>query len=138
MIDSYFTGCAVWAYKDWVGEFYPRGSKARDFLRLYCDRMTAVEGNTTFYSRPDATTIERWANTMPPSFRFCPKLPQAFSHRGQLVPFIPEAHQFLQTLAPLKERLGPCFIQLPPIYGPEQWADLKEFLRQWPRSQQPI
>ena len=45
---SYFTGCAVWAFKDWVGEFYPRGSKAGDFLRLYGDRMTAVEGNTTF------------------------------------------------------------------------------------------
>ncbi|HZG37976.1 MAG TPA: DUF72 domain-containing protein, partial [Nodosilinea sp.] len=59
MAESYFTGCAVWAFKDWVGEggFYPKGSKAGDFLRLYCDRMTTVEGNTTFYSMPDAKTI---------------------------------------------------------------------------------
>lgn len=135
---AYFTGCAVWAFKDWVGSFYPSGSKAGDFLRLYCDRMTAVEGNTTFYSRPDAKTIERWANTMPAQFRFCPKLPQAFSHRGKLMPFVAESHQFLQTLAPLGDRLGPLMLQLPPSYSPAQFSDLREFLAAWPRQQQPI
>jgi uncharacterized protein YecE (DUF72 family) len=138
MTYHYFTGCAVWAYKDWVGSLYPQGSKARDFLRLYCDRMTAVEGNTTFYSQPDAKTIDRWASTMPPGFRFCPKLPRAFSHQGKLVPFIQASHQFLHTLAPLRDRLGPVFIQLPPTYRPERLADLREFLAQWPRRQYPI
>jgi uncharacterized protein YecE (DUF72 family) len=140
MAGAYFTGCAVWAFKDWVGEgkFYPRGSKAADFLRLYGDRMTAVEGNTTFYSMPDAKTIERWAATMPAGFRFCPKLPRAFSHQGKLVPWVENAHRFLGTLAPLTDRLGPLFIQLPPTYGPEHLADLREFLARWPRQTQPI
>jgi uncharacterized protein YecE (DUF72 family) len=133
----YFTGCAVWAFKGWVGDLYPPGSKAGDFLRLYGDRMTAVEGNTTFYSMPDAKTIERWAATMPPGFRFCPKLPRAFSHQGKLAPFVEASHRFLQTLAPLGNRLGPLFIQLPPIYAPEQMTDLQNFLARWPR-QQPI
>jgi uncharacterized protein YecE (DUF72 family) len=82
MTGSYYTGCAVWACKDWVGDFYPRGSKAGDFLRLYGDRLTAVEGNTTFYSLPNAQTIERWANTMPAGFRFCPNCPGPFPIRG--------------------------------------------------------
>jgi uncharacterized protein YecE (DUF72 family) len=135
---KYFTGCAVWAFKGWVGDLYPPGSKAGDFLRLYGDRMTAVEGNTTFYSMPDAKTIDRWAATMPPGFRFCPKLPRAFSHQGKLAPFVEASHRFLQTLAPLENRLGPLFIQLPPTYGPEQLADLRDFLTRWPRQQQPI
>jgi uncharacterized protein YecE (DUF72 family) len=134
----YFTGCAVWAFKDWVGSFYPRGSKAADFLQLYGDRMTAVEGNTTFYSMPDAKTIDRWATTMPPGFQFCPKLPRTFSHQGKLMPFVDQAHRFLQTLAPLGDRLGPLFIQLPPTYSPEQLADLSEFLAHWPRYTHPI
>ncbi|WP_035991315.1 DUF72 domain-containing protein [Leptolyngbya sp. KIOST-1] len=145
MAGRYFTGCAVWAFKDWVGSFYPRGSKAGDFLRLYGDRMTAVEGNTTFYSMPDAKTIDRWAATMPPGFRFCPKLPRAFSHQGKLVPFVEASHRFLQTLMPLgvgaapaENRLGPLFIQLPPTYGPEHLADLRDFLARWPRQQSPI
>ncbi len=25
-------GCAIWAYKDWVGELFPLGSKSADFL----------------------------------------------------------------------------------------------------------
>jgi uncharacterized protein YecE (DUF72 family) len=54
MAGAYFTGCAVWAFKDWVGDFYPKGSKAADFLRLYCDRMTTVEGNTIFYAMAPA------------------------------------------------------------------------------------
>ncbi|HSM83837.1 MAG TPA: DUF72 domain-containing protein [Nodosilinea sp.] len=136
----------MWAFKDWVGDFYPRGSRATDFLRLYCDRMSAVEGNTTFYSMPDAKTIARWAATMPPGFRFCPKLPRAFSHQGKLAPFIDEAQRFLATLAPLgagatdpaDNRLGPLFIQLPPTYGPEQLGDLREFLAHWPRHSHPV
>ena len=67
--------------------------------------MTAVEGNTTFYSMPNAETIQRWADTMPSSFRFCPKLPRAYSHQGKLVPFVEASHRFLQTLDPLGQRL---------------------------------
>jgi uncharacterized protein YecE (DUF72 family) len=45
----FYIGCAVWAYKDWVGELFPPGSKSADFLSLYSRRLTTVEGNTTFY-----------------------------------------------------------------------------------------
>ncbi|HEY9877775.1 MAG TPA: DUF72 domain-containing protein [Leptolyngbyaceae cyanobacterium] len=138
MAASFFTGCAVWAYKDWVGSFFPPGSKAKDFLKLYCDRFTAVEGNTTFYSMPDAETIQRWAETMPSTFRFCPKLPKAFSHQGKLMPHLEESLKFLETLKPLGSRLGPLFIQLPPSYSPAQFSDLREFLAAWPRQQFPI
>lgn len=138
MANRYFTGCAVWAFKDWVGSFYPKGSPSSDFLRLYGDRMTAVEGNTTFYSKPDANTVARWARTMPPGFRFCPKLPREVSHRGQLLPYLDQAQAFMQTLSPLGDRLGPAFLQLPPTYSPAQGADLRAFLTQWPRGQYPL
>ncbi|MEB3290936.1 MAG: DUF72 domain-containing protein [Leptolyngbya sp.] len=138
MENRYFTGCAVWAYKDWVGSFYPQGSRAGDFLRLYGDRMTAVEGNTTFYSQPDAKTIQRWAETMPAGFRFCPKLPKVFSHQGKILPHLAQAQAFMDTLAPLGDRLGPVFLQLPPTYRPAQGADLRDFLTQWPRQRYPI
>ena len=36
-------GCAVWAYKDWLGELFPPGSKSADFLALYSHRLTTVE-----------------------------------------------------------------------------------------------
>ncbi|NEQ55712.1 MAG: DUF72 domain-containing protein, partial [Leptolyngbya sp. SIO3F4] len=55
-------GCAVWAYKDWLGDFYPTGSRTSDFLWLYGQRMTCVEGNTTFYSIPSPEIVQRWAS----------------------------------------------------------------------------
>lgn len=134
----FYLGCAVWAFKDWVGDFYPAGAKARDFLRLYSDRLTAVEGNTTFYSIPDVTTVARWADQTPETFRFCPKLPRLYSHSGQLMPHLDDALAFLHTLQRLGPRLGPMFLQLPPSYGPDRLADLTQFLTQWPRATAPI
>jgi len=46
---AFYIGCAVWGYKDWLGELFPPGSKSADFLALYSRRLTTVEGNTSFY-----------------------------------------------------------------------------------------
>ena len=46
---AFYIGCAIWGYKDWVGDLFPPGSKSGDLLALYSRRLTTVEGNTTFY-----------------------------------------------------------------------------------------
>ena len=134
----FYLGCAVWAFKDWVGDFYPSGARAGDFLRLYGDRFTTVEGNTTFYSIPDTTTVDRWAEQTPETFRFCPKIPRVYSHSGPLMPHFTNALAFLKTMQRLGPRLGPIFLQLPPSYSPEKLADLTQFLTQWPRDEAPM
>lgn len=130
---SIYIGCAVWAYRGWLGGFYPAGANPKDFLRLYCDRLTAVEGNTTFYSIPTSATIQRWAATMPAGFKFCPKLPRQFSHGGPIRPHRVAAESFAASLVPLESRLGPILLQLPPSYGPTYTSDLENFLRGWPQ-----
>ncbi|BAU42555.1 DUF72 domain-containing protein [Leptolyngbya sp. O-77] len=127
-------GCAIWAYKDWVGELYPNGSRPADFLRLYGQRFTTVEGNTTFYSTPDEQTVQRWAMDTPAGFHFCPKLPRDVSHQGLLAPRLPAAIAFLDRMAGLGDRLGPMFLQLPPSYSPAQQDDLRAFLEGWPHD----
>lgn len=125
-------GCAVWAYKDWVGDLFPPASRQADFLRLYSRRLTTVEGNTTFYATPKPEVVQRWADETPSSFRFCFKLPRALSHSGLLAPQMALANDFIARLAPLGARLGPFFLQLPPTYGPAYYADLEQFLAAWP------
>jgi len=134
----FYLGCAVWAFKAWVGDFYPLGARSSDFLRLYGDRFTTVEGNTTFYSIPDAATVDRWTAQTPETFRFCPKIPRLYSHSGALMPHFDDALGFLHTLQRLGPRLGPIFLQLPPSYSPDRFADLRDFLTQWPRERAPI
>jgi len=131
---AYFTGSAIWVYTGWVGNFYPKGTKQADFLREYARRLTAVEGNTTFYATPSAATVERWRDDTPQRFRFCPKLPRPVSHAGQLAPHLKEALRFVDLMRGLGARLGPLFLQLPPRYSPRFANDLRAFLSAWPRD----
>jgi uncharacterized protein YecE (DUF72 family) len=129
-------GCAVWAYKAWVGDLFPPGARQADFLRLYSRRLTTVEGNTTFYAIPKAEVVQRWANETPPEFRFCFKLPREISHEGSLVDHLAATVAFIERMAGVGERLGPFFLQLPPGYRPDKLADLEAWLQAWPRERQ--
>ncbi|MBM4256170.1 MAG: DUF72 domain-containing protein [Deltaproteobacteria bacterium] len=137
-LSHFFLGCAVWAYKGWLGEFFPPGSRTADFLRLYSQRLTAVEINATFDGVPSRETVTRWAAETPPGFRFCPKLPRDLTHKGLLQPSIPGALQFGKLMQGLGDRLGPIFVQLPPQYGPTMLHDLGAFLATWPRQEIPL
>jgi uncharacterized protein YecE (DUF72 family) len=129
-----FVGCPVWAFKGWIGGFYPEGTKPSDYLREYSRRLTTIEGNTTFYAVPGAKTIEHWVSETPASFRFCPKLPKGISHEGTLAPRIESAGEFIRAMRALGDRLGPMFLQLPPRYSPRFIDDLRLFLDAWPRD----
>ncbi|MDJ0620011.1 MAG: DUF72 domain-containing protein [Calothrix sp. MO_192.B10] len=135
---NFLIGCAIWAYKGWVGEFYPPKTRATDFLHLYSRRFTTVEGNTTFYATPNPETITRWANQTPPGFEFCLKLPREITHNGLLQPHIPHARNFLARMRPLGKHLGPMFAQLPPSYSPQFLEDLTTFLKAWETNITPL
>ncbi len=133
---EFYIGCPIWANKEWVGSLYPAGTKASDYLRLYSRQLTTVEGNTTFYAVPSQATLQHWVEEIPATFRFCPKIPKTISHAGKLMDHLAEATSFLRVMSHLGERLGPCFLQLPPSYPPSLIDDLHEFLAGWPAEAQ--
>jgi uncharacterized protein YecE (DUF72 family) len=132
MESHFYLGCAVWAYKGWVGDFYPRGSRPTELLPLYSDRMATVEVNSTFYVIPDRQTVERWAKDTPTGFRFCPKFPKQLTHNGLLLPYIDQALHFLDLMSSFGDHLGVVFVQLPPSYSPASFSDLENFLKALP------
>jgi len=131
---NFYIGCPIWSFKGWVGNFYPEGTKPSEFLHEYTRRLTTVEGNTTFYAVPAQKTLEGWAEEMPPTFRFCPKIPKAISHEGKLMDNVERAREFITIMRQLGSRLGPMFLQLPPRYSPKLLGDLQAFLAVWPRD----
>jgi uncharacterized protein YecE (DUF72 family) len=133
---EFYVGCPIWANKSWVNSFYPKGTKPSDYLRVYAQQLTAVEGNTTFYAVPAPATLQRWVEETPETFRFCPKLPRSISHAGNLMLHLEEARQFFEVMSQLGKRLGPLFLQLPPRYSPAMIDDLREFLTNWPTETQ--
>ena len=110
----YFLGCPSWNEPAWRGSLYPAGMASRDFLPAYCRVFNTVEGNTTFYARPAAATLARWAQAMPDDFHFCAKLPRDVSHEGDLRDNLGAARDFLALLAPLGARVTPEHLAVRP------------------------
>lgn len=122
----------MWGLKTWVGNFFPPGTKPKDFLATYSRRLNAVEGNTTFYALPDVDTLVRWRDATPPGFKFCLKVPQSISHYKRLRGCEAETAAFADRLRFLGDRRGPAFLQLPPAFSAAHLRTLDAWLATWP------
>ena len=133
MIRDFHLGLPFWSFEGWQGSLYAKDSRAADFLAQYSRAFNAVEGNTTFYAEPSPSTVEKWRRQSEAGFRFCFKLPQTITHEARLHDVHDPTHRFLERLEPLRERLGPVMIQLPPSFGARDLPRLETFLEDLPR-----
>lgn len=127
-----YIGCTGWGMPEWVGSIYPAGAKTKDFLRHYGRQFNTIELNTTHYRIPSPEMIAKWRSETPDDFRFCPKVPQIISHSADLGISGGALMQFCEVIAQLEDRLGCCFLQLPPYFGPEKIAVISRFLNHFP------
>jgi uncharacterized protein YecE (DUF72 family) len=73
-------GTSGYSYLDWVGPFYPAGTRPNRMLAHYCQSFPLVELNFTFYRPPTASMLDRIAAHTPDRFQFLVKLPRTLSH----------------------------------------------------------
>ncbi len=73
-------GTSGYSYADWVGGFYPAGTRPGRMLACYSRRFPIVELNFTFYRPPTAEMLGKIAAQTPDGFQFLVKLPQSISH----------------------------------------------------------
>jgi len=111
---AFFVGTSGYSYKEWKGPFYPEDLPAKEMLRHYAGRLTAVEINNTFYRLPKASVLETWASQVPPGFRFVLKASRRITHGRRLKDASEETGYLIDTARTLGERLGPILFQLPP------------------------
>jgi uncharacterized protein YecE (DUF72 family) len=105
-----YAGTSGFSYPTWRPDFYPAGTRPLDFLRVYAERLPAVELNATFHQLPSEEQLERWAAQTPPDFRLAVKMTRRITHLGRLE-LVPT---FCERIRILGERLGPVLVQLPP------------------------
>jgi uncharacterized protein YecE (DUF72 family) len=129
-----YIGATGWGMKEWVGTYYPKGTKAADYLKAYGKQFNSIELNTTHYRTPSVSDIEKWKNDTPPDFRFAPKLLQSISHERNLGLSNTSTQQFCAAIEGLGEKLGVCFMQLPPYFGVQSMSILERFLKQFPKN----
>ena len=107
-------GIGGWNYEPWRGTFYPETlPKARE-LEYAASRLTAIEVNSTFYSRQSPATFAKWRNAAPDGFVYTLKAGRACTQRKDLSQSGESIAKFLeQGIVELGDRLGPILWQLP-------------------------
>lgn len=127
-----YVGATGWGNKEWIGKWYPKKAKQKEFLKHYSQQFNTIEFNTTHYRIPEPTTIERWYSLAAEGFRFCPKVPQQISHYSRLSNAEIPTTQFISVISELREKLGPVFLQLPEYHGPKDVRKVVDYVQTWP------
>ena len=89
-----------------------------------------------FYGMPRQETVARWGEESQEGFRFAFKFPRVITHELGLNRSRRETVTFLNLMEPLleRDRLGPLFLQMPPLFSPDQLSDMIHFLDRLPRD----
>ena len=128
-----FVGTSGWSYRRWRGSFYPERLAGNGTLAYYAARFDTVEIDRTFSSLPEAYTIERWRDTVPPGFTFAVKAPCEITHLKRLRRSEATLAAFLDRVRGLERALGPIVFTLPDGL-PRDTGLLRNFLDKLPRD----
>lgn len=130
---KWWVGTSGFSYPSWKGTFYPEKTPAKDMLKRYAARLTAVELNNTFYRMPKASTSEKWASEVPEHFRFVLKVSRKITHFARLKETDEAIAYLYEATQPLRNTAGPFLFQLPSSFPcDEQRLDV--FLETLPDS----
>jgi uncharacterized protein YecE (DUF72 family) len=124
----FFVGTSGYAYRAWIGKFYPKKLPQKEMLSYYAAHFSAVEINNSFYKLPGSAVVSSWAQQAPRSFRFVLKAPRAITHFKRLQNCEEATIAYLHLVSTLKTRKGPFFFQLPGNFK-KDISRLEQFLK---------
>lgn len=123
-----YVGCAKWNKAD-LKNFYPKGTKNE--LEYYATQFNAIELNATFRKRYWAPQYQKWADTTPDGFKFCPKLGQFISHIKRLDGVEESVDLFVENASHLGDRMGVSFLQMHDNFAPRDFDRVQRFAEYW-------
>lgn len=126
-------GTSGFAYPGWIPRFYPAGAKASDLLRLYGERLPAVELNNTFYQQPTAAKVAAWLAATPADLRFSVKAQRGGSFRALAGTAGSGLAWLTDPYRAFGDRLGTVLFRVP-AETPRDDAKLEALLSAWPRD----
>ena len=106
-------GTSGWSFDEWKDTFYAGVPRSR-WLDHYAGTFSTVEVNYTFRRTMSAMTANDWITKVGEDFRFAVKAHQRITHTDRLKNPAETLPHFLESLEPLRPRLGPVLFQLPP------------------------
>jgi uncharacterized protein YecE (DUF72 family) len=116
-----FVGTCGYSYTDWIGPFYPPGTRSGAMLEHYARRFPAVEIDSSYYRIPSEAMVASLLRRSPPAFRFTAKAPGTLTHVGEDAAMpLDDAALFRERIAPLATagKLGALLLQFPNAFHP--------------------
>ncbi len=107
-------GIGGWIFAPWKETFYPKGTRAADFLPYASRQLTSIEVNATFYRTQTPETFRAWRDATPDGFVFALKGPRAATQVREAARAAVGVERFLGSgLTELGDKLGPIAWQFP-------------------------
>ncbi len=132
---QFHLGCARWSNKEWVGKYYPKGTKEKDFLTEYAKQFNCIELNATYYGTPSLAQITAWKQKAgSDDFLFLPKLPQAITHTAKLRHTEALVDEFVYSMAGLGAHAGPVFLMPDPNMDTTERPVIRQFIERFPEG----
>lgn len=127
-------GTSGWAYREWRGNFYPKGLVQAKELGYLAEHVATIEMNSPFYRLQTPGMYEKWLTQVPGGFKFAVKGWRGVTHFKKLRDADQAVAKFFDS-GPLTlgASLGPILWQLPPSlkFAPEVLGD---FLDRLPKT----
>ena len=107
-------GTSGYSYTEWVGPFYPQGTKAAAYLPYYATRFSTVELNFSYYRMPEANQLLRMYEQAP-SLIFSIKAHESLTHTIETSGWRTSAVTYRSAVAALLAQgaLGSLLFQFP-------------------------
>lgn len=93
---------------------FPPEFKDKSRLEYYGFLFNSAEVNSSFYKIPQASTIRRWAQSVPEQFRFTFKLFKEVTHCKEAVFNTGPVARFMDTISEAGQKKGALLVQFPP------------------------
>jgi uncharacterized protein YecE (DUF72 family) len=126
-------GTSGWQYRHWRYRYFKRGTPQNRWFEQVMRDFRTVELNVTFYRLPRVEVFAGWYDRSPADAVITVKASRYLTHIKRLKDPQPSVDMLLDRIRPLREKLGPILIQLPPDLQVDV-ANLDATLSAFPRG----
>lgn len=121
---KFIVGTSGYSFDDWVGGFYPAGTRRGEMFGHYIRHFRTVELNYTYYRMPSGRTMQSFSDKSPDGFLFWVKANKVFTHEQDRA----TAGEFLSGVQPLRDtgKLAGILLQFPQRF--HRTADNRKYL----------
>ncbi len=132
-----YIGTSGYSYQDWIGPFYPEGTKQGEMLGFYSGAFDFTEINSTYYAIPNSHMMYNMQKKTAAGFVFTVKLHQSMTHQRNAGE--KEYRQFADAVGILRQegKLGCLVAQFPYSFhcNRENWTYILSVKAQFPEDE---